>query len=67
MLNYYYSDSITEFQLKAKETIIGEISINGRLGHISTQLIAWENQIEILKDSLQNLRGNIFFEFSIPS
>jgi hypothetical protein len=66
MLNYYYSDSITEFQLKAKETIIGEISINGRLGHISTQLNAWENQIEILKDSLQNLSGNIFFEFSIP-
>ena len=42
MLNYYYADKISDFLLKLPETIIGEISINGRLGHINTELYAWE-------------------------
>ncbi|HCN37910.1 MAG TPA: hypothetical protein DIS94_09390, partial [Bacteroidetes bacterium] len=66
MLNYYYSDKISDFLLKPKETIIGEISLNGRLGHIHTELFAWEEQISILKKSLINHSGHLFFEFSIP-
>jgi len=30
MLNYYYSDKISDFFQKLPETIIGEISVNGR-------------------------------------
>jgi hypothetical protein len=41
MLNYYYADEITDFLQKMLETIIGEISVNGRLGHINTELYAW--------------------------
>jgi len=66
MLNYYYSDSISEFYQKLPETIIGEISVNGRLGHINTELYAWEFQIKLLKDVLQIYKGHLFFEFSIP-
>jgi len=66
MLNYYYSDKISNFLQKSPETIIGEISINGRLGHINTELFAWEFQIFLLKDILQNHEGHLFFEFSIP-
>jgi len=66
MLNYYYSDKLTKFQQKLPETIIGEISVNGRLGHINTELYAWEYQINVLKAILQNHEGHIFFEFSIP-
>jgi hypothetical protein len=66
MLNYYYSDSISKFIEKAPETIIGEISVNGRLGHISTELYAWEFQISLLKEVLKGYDGQIFFEFSIP-
>lgn len=66
MLNYYYSDKISDFLQKSHETIIGEISINGRLGHINTELYAWEFQIKLLKDILQKHEGNLFFEFSIP-
>lgn len=66
MLNYYYSDSITDFLKKLPETIIGEISLNGRLGHINTELYAWETQIEILKKILKDHKGHLFFEFSIP-
>ncbi len=66
MLNYYYSDTISDFLAKSQETIIGEIVINGRLGHINTELLAWEGQIEILKDVLRDYDGSIYFEFSIP-
>lgn len=66
MLNYYYSDKISDFLCKSKETIIGEISVNGRLGHINTELFAWEYQIKLLKEVLQKQEGHLFFEFSIP-
>lgn len=66
MLNYYYSDKISDFLQKLPETIIGEISVNGRLGHINTELYAWEFQIKILKEILKNYEGHLFFEFSIP-
>ncbi|MCO6495975.1 MAG: DUF2075 domain-containing protein [Bacteroidetes bacterium] len=66
MLNYYYSDKISDFLQKSPETIIGEISVNGRLGHINTELYAWEFQIKLLKEVLKNHEGHLFFEFSIP-
>lgn len=40
MLNYYYSDKISDFIQKLPETIIEEISMNGRRGHINTELFA---------------------------
>lgn len=49
MLNYYYSDKISDFLQKSLTNIIGEITTNGRLGLIDTELRAWEQQIEILK------------------
>lgn len=66
MLNYYYSDKISDFLQKLPATIIGEISVNGRLGHINTELYAWEFQIKLLKEILKNYEGHLFFEFSIP-
>lgn len=66
MLNYYYSDTISNFLNKSIETIIGEISVNGRLGHINTELFAWEFQIKILREFLVKYTGQVFFEFSIP-
>jgi len=66
MLNYYYSDTIKNFCQKSLETIIGEISVNGRLGHINTELFAWEFQINLLQEVLLDYNGQLFFEFSIP-
>lgn len=66
MLNYFYSDSVSEFLNKSTETIIGEISVNGRLEYKQTQLLAWEYQIDILKYTLKDFSGNLYFEFSIP-
>ncbi len=66
MLNYYYADKISEFLKKLPSNIIGEISVNGRLGHINTELHAWEFQIKLLKEILKDHEGHLFFEFSIP-
>ncbi len=66
VLNYYYGDRISDFLNKDSENIIGEISVNGRLGHINTELFAWESQIKILKEILLEHEGYIYFEFSIP-
>lgn len=65
-LNYYYSDSIPAFLKKEPSTIIGEISLNARQGHITTELDAWRFQIDLLKSVLSPFDGHVFFEFSIP-
>ena len=66
MLNFYYSDTIRAFLTKSTQTIVGEIATNSRTGHITTELFAWEGQIEILKNVLYKYDGSLFFEFSIP-
>jgi len=66
MLNYYYRDSIAEFQRKNTEEIIGKISLSNQFDSTLNQNRAWEMQIPILKSSLEGLNGTLFFEFSIP-
>lgn len=66
MLNYYYSDTISDFCSKYHAMIIGEISTNSGYGHIPTELQAWTQQIVILKEQLRDFEGHLFFEFSIP-
>lgn len=66
MLNFYYSDKISHFLEKPAESIIGEIAVNSRTGHITTELYAWEFQIQLLQEILKPYSGKIFFEFSIP-
>jgi hypothetical protein len=66
MLNYYYSDTISNFLLKSNEEIIGSITLSNNFDSTYTQNKSWEQQIKILKSALQSLEGTIFFEFSIP-
>lgn len=66
MLNYYFFDSIEQFQKKSVEEIIGLITLSNQFDITSNQNRSWEEQISILKRALQNYSGTIFFEFSIP-
>ncbi len=66
MLNYYYGDSIAKFITKPVETIIGEITLNGRFSNTTMQLNAWQYQIVMLKEILIGWDGSLFFEFAIP-
>ena len=66
MLNYYYRDSIQNFQQKETSTILGEISISDHFDTRNTQNRAWKTQVKILKKVLVGFEGELFFEFSIP-
>lgn len=63
----YYKNSIVNFISEDKNSILGQLSLN----HSNRQLEdlqknAWVKQIEILKDQLKGLTGQIYFEFTIP-
>ena len=66
MLNYYYRDSVQTFLQKETSQIIGEISLSDNFDTRNTQSKAWEIQVSILKEVLGRLKGELFFEFSIP-
>lgn len=66
MLNFYYKDSIFNFLSSSTSSILGEINQNNEFDTARTQNKSWGDQIEILKETLENLEGTIFFEFSIP-
>lgn len=66
MLNYYYRDSIELFLRKSTEEIIGGITISNQFDSNTNQNKSWEQQISILKNTLDGFSGTLFFEFSIP-
>lgn len=66
MNRYYYSNSISNFLNSSTNEIIGELTRNSEFTLLTTQTIAWESQIEILKESIINYDGSLFFEYSIP-
>lgn len=66
MLNYYYKDSIELFKQKSVEEIIGNITLSNQFDSNTNQNKSWEQQIHILKKSLDGFKGTIFLEFSIP-
>ena len=66
MLGYYYSDTIDLFLQKSINEIIGKITKENQFDSNRNTNKSWERQIEILKDTLIGINGEIFFEFSIP-
>ena len=66
MERYYYTNSISKFINTSENEIIGELSRNSGFSLLQTQMNAWEVQIEILKRTLTEIEGSIFFEYSIP-
>ena len=66
MLNYYYSDTIDQFLIKTWNEILGQITSLNQFDSNRNTNQSWERQIDILKESLIGLNGELFFEFSIP-
>ena len=66
MLNYYYSDTIDQFLKKTRNEILGQITSLNQFDSNRNTNQSWERQIDILKESLIGLNGELFFEFSIP-
>lgn len=67
MKRAYYSNKINQFLIDSVSSIIGELSMNHSNRSLDElQTNAWKKQIEILKDQLNGLQGQIYFEFAIP-
>ena len=66
MLGYYYSDTIDLFEKKSTNEIIGQITNENQFDSNRNTNQSWRSQIEILKETLIDLQGKLFFEFSIP-
>ena len=63
----YYSDNISNFIIENRDAIYGKLSGNYDLNKLAIQQKnAWQCQIQILKESLHNFEGKIYFEYTIP-
>lgn len=67
MLRAYYSADISDFLLTDPNTIVGQLWVHsGGSSTEHTQRDAWLAQISLLKESLVDREGKIYFEYSIP-
>jgi Schlafen group 3, DNA/RNA helicase domain len=67
MKRAYYSNSIQDYLLDAESSILGELTANHSNRTLEElQINAWRKQITILKNQLEGLEGQIYFEFAIP-
>jgi DUF2075 family protein len=65
-MNCYYRDTISDFLQRNADEIIGSITRHNEFDVRFLQNKSWKQQIHILKNALQKIDGEIFFEFSIP-
>jgi hypothetical protein len=63
---YWYGDTISAFSAATVESVVGALSLANPLDTTSDQIIAWREQVELLRPQLQGLDGAIYFEFDIP-
>lgn len=66
MKRAYYSDAISDFQIRSNEEILGRLAQDNEFALEQTQRDAWLEEIRILKNALQPYQGSIYFEYSIP-
>jgi hypothetical protein len=66
MNRFYYSEKINNFINTSTNEIIGELEKNNEFSLELSQRDAWIEEIQILKYSLLNYSGKIYFEYSIP-
>ncbi|MBP7213200.1 MAG: DUF2075 domain-containing protein [Anaerolineaceae bacterium] len=64
----FYSASIIDFGLQSNNEILGIIHSNSSSNEVTIQQSsAWEQEIDILKNQLQDIKeGKIIFEYTIP-
>lgn len=65
-MNYFYRNSIQLFLKSSIDEIIGVMNRSNEFDSTFFQNKSWELQIPILKNALNGMEGEIFFEFSIP-
>lgn len=63
----YYANSICDFCIEDGDSIYGKISAGYDLNKLTIQQSnAWQSQIKILKQTILDFNGRVYFEFTIP-
>src|SRR6266436_9751698 len=63
----YYSDSIAKFRETSPNEILGIlVKSSGGFSVEPTQRDAWLEEIRLLKTTLSDVQGSIYFEYAIP-
>jgi len=66
MNRYYYYDKISNFLNSSSVDILGTLAKNNEFSLELDQRETWIYQIEILKQTIKDFSGSIFFEYAIP-
>lgn len=62
----YYIDSINNFIVADEENVLGQLLIHDEFETSDLQKLAWKAEIQILKRQLEEFRGDVIFEYTIP-
>jgi len=62
----YFSSTIADFLTASPDAILATLTRTNAFALEQTQRDAWLEQIDIMKNTLETYRGNIYFEYSIP-
>ena len=62
----YYIDSINNFIDADEENVLGQLLIHNEYETSDLQKLAWKAEIQILKCQLNELCGDVIFEYTIP-
>ena len=66
MARFYYHNKIQEFLNDSNSQILGELVQRHEFSLEEQQKNSWNTQVVLLKQWLQNVDGDIIFEYSIP-
>ncbi len=62
----WYSASIPSFLNSSGSEILGVLAGNSGYALLDDQRRAWQTQVDVLKQALPGIDGNVFFEFTVP-
>lgn len=62
----FYAEPISSFLAQSNAHILGELSRPGIFAITPAQSAAWEDEIEILKETLEGIDGYLCLEFDVP-
>lgn len=62
----FYAEPIASFLSQSNAHILGELSRPGVFAITPAQSAAWEDEIEILKETLEGIDGYLCLEFDVP-
>ncbi len=64
--NSYYAADVGTFLRATTDEILGALAARNEFALDVTQRDAWVEQISVLQDSLANVNGSLFLEWSVP-